>query len=256
MRRVTTALIVALALLGLVAAGLLAAGCGSDQSSSGSTVSSDSVATVGGVQISKADFQQLMTQAQTQMKTSGMTIPKAGTAAYDHYVAQIVQYMVQEQIIAQSAKALGVAVTDKQVTDQIAQLEQAYGGETKVLALLKQQGMTMDLLKRSIRGQALAQAAIAKVAKNVSVSDAEIQAYWSAHKSEYEKQKKTNTFAKAKATIKQTLLSAKQQKLWNAWLDKRVKEIGVSYADGYDPAKLTAAAAAAASASPAASATP
>jgi len=252
MRRVTTALIAALALVGLVAAGLLATGCG-DQSSSGSTVSSDSVATVGDVQITKADFQQLMTQAQTQMKTSGMTVPKEGSAAYDHYVAQIIQYMVQEQVIAQSAKDLGVSVTDQQVADQIAQLEKAYGGEAKVLTLLKQQGMTMDLLKRSIKGQALAQAAIAKVAKGVTVSDAEVQAYWNAHKSEYEKQKKTDTFAKAKATIKQTLLSAKQQKLWNTWLDKRVKEIGVTYADGYDPAKLTAAAA---SASPAASATP
>ena len=103
----------------------------------------------------------------------------------------------------------------------------------------------MELLKRSIKGQALAQAAIAKVAKDVTVSDAEVQAYWDAHKAEYEKQKKTNTFAKAKATIKQTLLSAKQQKLWTAWLDKRVKEIGVTYADGYDPAKLIAAAASA-----------
>jgi parvulin-like peptidyl-prolyl isomerase len=252
MRRVTTALIATLALLGLAAAGLLATGCGG-QSSSGSSVSSDSVATVGNVQIAKADFQQLMAQAQTQMKSSGMTVPKVGTPTYDHYVAQIVQYMVQEQVIAQSAKDLGVSVTDQQVTDQVAQLEKAYGGEAKVLTLLKQQGMTMDLLKRSIKGQALAQAAIAKVAKGVTVSDAEVQAYWNAHKAEYEKQKKTNTFAKAKATIKQTLLSAKQQKLWNAWLDKRVKEIGVTYADGYDPAKLTALAA---SASPSASATP
>ena len=253
MRRVTIALIAGLALLGLAAAGLVAAGCGGDQSSSGSSVSSDSVAAVGDVQITKADFQQLMTQAQTQMKASGMTVPKAGTPTYDHYVAQIVQYMVQEQVVAQSAKDLGVSVTDKQVTDQVAQLEQAYGGEAKVITLLKQQGMTMELLKRSIKGQALAQAAIAKVAKSAAVSDAEITAYWNTHKTELQKQKKTNTLAKAKATIKQTLLSAKQQKLWNAWLDKRIKEIGVTYADGYDPAKLTAAAA---SASPAASATP
>jgi hypothetical protein len=254
MRRVTTVLLAALALLGLAAAGLLATGCGGDQGSSGgSSVSGDSVAAVGDVQISKADFQQLMTQAQTQMKTSGMTVPKEGTPTYDHYVAQIVQYMVQEQVIAQSAKDLGVSVSDKQVTDQIAQLEQAYGGKAKVLTLLKQQGMTMELLKRSIKGQALAQAAIAKVGKGVTVSDAEVQAYWDAHKAEFEKQKKTNTFAKAKATIKQTLLSAKQQKLWNTWLDKRVKELGVTYADGYDPAKLTAAAA---SASPSAAATP
>ena len=249
MRRVTTALIAVLALIGLVAAGLLVAGCGG-----GSNVPSDAIATVGGTAVTKADFQELLTQAETQMKASGMTLPKEGTPTYDHYVAQIVKYLVQEQIVAQSAKSLGVSVTDTQVNDQVAQLEKAYGGEQKVLTLLKQQGMTLDLLKRSIKSQALAQAAAAKVTKGVTVSDAEIKAYWDAHKSQYEKQKKTNTLAKATASIKQTLLSAKQQSAWSAWLDKRSTELGVSYADGYDPAKLTAAAAASPAAS--ASATP
>jgi len=249
MRRVATVLIAVLAFAGLTAAGLTAAGCGG--ASGGGAVSSDAVATVGDVAVTKADFQQLMTQARTQMQAQGVKVPKAGSAGYDHYVAQIVQYLVQEQVIAQSAKDLGVSVTDKQVADQIAQIEQTYGGEAKVLAQLKQNGMTMELLKRSIKGQALAQEAIGVVAKNASVSDAEVLAYWKAHKTELAKQKKTSTFAKAKATIEQTLLSAKQQQLWNTWLDKRVKEIGVTYADGYDPAKLAASATASASPSPA-----
>lgn len=243
MRRVTTVLIAVVALLGLAAAGLLAAGCGSG----GTNVPSDAVATVGDVSVSKADLQELMTQAQTQMKASGMTVPKEGTPSYDHYVAQIVKYLVQEQVVAQSAKDLGVSVTAKEVSDQVAQLEKAYGGEAKVVALLKQQGMTMELLKRSIEGQTLSQRALEVVTKAATVSDADIKAYWDAHKAEFMKQKKTNTFTKAKATIKQTLLSAKQQQLWTAWMDKRVKELGVAYAAGYDPAALSASASASAS---------
>jgi len=249
MRRVTTALIAALALTGLVAAGLLATGCGGQSSGS---VPSDAVAKVGDTTVTKADFQQLMTQAQTQMKASGMTAPKEGTPTYDHYVAQIVSYMVQEQVVAQSAKQLGVSVTDKEVADQVSQLEKAYGGEQKVLSLLKQQGMTMDLLKRSIKDQTLTQRAAAVVTKAATVSDQEVQAYWDAHKSEYQKQKKTSTLAKARATIRQTLLSAKKQQLWNQWISKREKELGVNYAAGYDPAGLTASS----MASPSASATP
>ena len=72
---------------------------------------------------------------------------------------------MQEQVIEQSAEELGVQVTDKEVSDQVAQLEQAYGGEKKVVALLKEQGMTLDLLKRSIRGQTLSQRAIEVVTK-------------------------------------------------------------------------------------------
>ena len=123
--------------------------------------------------------------------------PKEGTPTYDHYVAQIVQYMVQEQVVAQSAKDLGVSVTDKQVADQIAQLEKAYGGETKVLTLLKQQGMTMELLKRSIKGQALAQAAIAKVAKGATVERRRAGVLRTRAGSR--SRRRPDTFAKAKA---------------------------------------------------------
>jgi hypothetical protein len=246
MRRVTTVLIAALALAGLIAAGLLVAGCSSDGDSA--DVPSDAVATVGDVQVTKADFEQLMKQAAIQMKSSGMTVPTEGSSGYDHYVAQIVQYMVQDEVITQSAAELGVSVTDKDVEDQVQQLEKAYGGEEKVAALLKEQGMTMELLKSSIRSQTLSQKEMAVVAKDATVSDADIQAYWDAHKSELSKDKNTSTLAKAKDMIKQTLLNAKQQKLWNAWLDKRVKEIGVTYAAGFDPAALNASA----SASPAA----
>ena len=60
---------------------------------------------------------------------------------------------------------------------------------------------------------------------------------------------KTNTLAKAKATIKQTLLSADQQQLWSAWLSGREKALGVVYAAEYDPAQLTASPSASASSS-------
>ena len=236
MRRVTTVLLAAAALAGLAGAGLLAAGCGSESSS----VPSDAVATIGDVSVSQTDFEQLMTQAKTQMEASGMSVPEKGSSSYDHYVAQIVQYMVQEQVIAQSAADLGVEVTDKDVADQVKQLEEAYGGEKKVVALLKEQGMTMALLERSIKGQTLSQRAIEVVTKGATVSDADVKGYWDAHKSELAKDKKTNTLAKAKKTIEEMLLSAKQQQLWNAWLDKRVDEIGVVYAAGYDPTKLNA----------------
>jgi FKBP-type peptidyl-prolyl cis-trans isomerase (trigger factor) len=234
MRRVTTVLITAVALVSIAAAGLLGAGCG------GSSVPSDAVATVGDVTVTKTDFQQLMTQAQTQMKAQGMTLPKEGSASYDHYASQVVNYLVEEQIVAQSAKDLGVQVTDKEVNDQVAQLEKAYGGEQKVLELLKGQGMTLDLLKRSIRSQTLSSRAAAVVTQKASVSDADIQAYWNAHKSQLSKKKKTATLAKAKATIEQTLLSAKQQEIWKAWIAERTKALGVEYAAAYDPAKLTA----------------
>lgn len=232
MRRVTTVLIAALALLG-VAVALTVTACGDE------SVPSDAVATVGDITVTKADLQGLLTQAQVQMKAQGMNVPKEGSAAYDHYVAQIVNYLVREQVVEQSAEELGVSITDEEVAEQVAELVKAYGGEQKVVDLLEEQGMTMDLLKRSIRSQTLSDRAAEIVTKEASVSDAEVQAYWEAHKAELGKQKKTTTLAKARTTIEQTLLSAKKLQLWNAWVAERAEALGVEYASGYDPALLT-----------------
>jgi FKBP-type peptidyl-prolyl cis-trans isomerase (trigger factor) len=233
MRRVTTVLIAAAALLSVAAAGLAVSACG------GESVPSDAVATVGDVTVTKTDFEALLTQAQTQMEAQGMKVPEKGSDSYDHYVAQIVNYLVQEQVVEQSAKELGVSMTDEEVQAQVAELEKAYGGAKKVTTLLEEQGMTMELLKRSIRSQTLSDRAAEVVTKNASVSDAEIEAYWEAHKAQLSKEKKTATLAKAKTTIEQTLLSAKKLELWNAWVAERSKELGVEYAAGYDPAALT-----------------
>ena len=48
------------------------------------------------------------------------------------------------------------------------------------------------------------------------------------------------SFAKAKATIKSTLLKTQQNKVWASWYKQAVKDAKVKYANGYDPVKLAA----------------
>jgi foldase protein PrsA len=241
MKRVAVTLS-ALALLCILAASLLAAGCGSG-------VPNDAVATVGGTSITKAQLQELLAQAKIQVQSQGSTFPAEGTASYDAYLGRIVDYLVQSEVISQSAGKLGVSVTDAEVNAQVAQIVKSYGGEKKVLALLKQQGMTMALLKESMRDQTLAQRVAAKVVAKATVSDAQIQAYWQAHAAALGKQKKTATLAKAKTTIRQTLLTQAKQTMWTAWLKQRSADLSVEYATGYAPAELTASPSASAPAS-------
>ncbi|HEY5388694.1 MAG TPA: SurA N-terminal domain-containing protein [Thermoleophilia bacterium] len=244
MKRVATVTIAVLALLCVVAASVIAAGCGS------SSMASGVVATVGDASITKTQVQELLAQAKTQVESQGKTFPAKGSAGYNSYTAMIVNYLVQAGVIAQNAGDLGVSVTDAEVDQQVAQIVKSAGSEKKVLAVLKQQGMTMDLLKRSIKDQMLTQRVAAKVVEKAAVSDAQIKAYWQAHAVELRKQKKTATFEKAKATIRHTLLEQAKQRLWTAWLKQRTGKLGVEYAAGYTPSKLTTSPSASASASP------
>ena len=245
--------VMALALLVLLAGTALASGCGGSDGGGGGTGSSNlpgTVATVAGVDITGSQVEELISQAAAQLKGSGEAFPAKGTAQYDEYMAKMVEYLVGNQIIIASAEELGVEVTDAAVEAQIKQLVSTYGGQKKFDATLKDSGMTQDLLKRTIKSQMLSQAAQSVVAESASVSDADVKAYWDAHKGELSKNADTKTFAKAKESIKAMLLNATRQRLWNQWLSERTKKLGVTYADGYDPAVLKAHASAKASPSP------
>jgi hypothetical protein len=232
MKRIATLAISVILLLGIVTGSLLAAGCGG--------VPSDAVATVGGTSISKAQFDQLVAQAKAQAESQGQTFPAKGSATYRQFTAGVVSYLVQAEIVAQGASRLGVSVAGKDVDAQVAQIEKTYGGEKKVLAILKKQGMTMDVLRLSLKNRLLGQKAAVVVVKNVKVDDAQMRAYWQANAATYRTKAKTATYAKAKATIRATLLNLARQKAWQAWLAKETHDLGVAYAAGYDPAKLTA----------------
>lgn len=55
---------------------------------------------------------------------------------------------------------------------------------------------------------------------------------------------KESTLADVKDEIEQTLLTERQQQLWDDWLKKATEDANVQYADGFDPAQLMKAAAA------------
>lgn len=233
MRRVITILSAALALLIVTGLILVAAGCGSG-------VPEDAVATVGDVSVSKARLQELMKQAETQMESYGYSFPEEGTDTYDQYVAQMVDYLVQAEVVVQGAATLDLSVTDEEIDAEVTEIEETYGGEEEVLALLEEQGMTLALLKFSIKNQLLSQKVAEVVTKDASVTTEEIRAYWDAHKKQLKKKKATKTLAKATKTIKSKLLENKEESLWNAWLEKKTAEFEVRYAAGYDPSELTA----------------
>lgn len=159
---------------------LLAAACG------GTSMPKGAIATVGSGVVTQTQFDGIIRQAKAQSSQAGQQpFPKAGTYAYNQYAAQVVTYLVTQEIINQAATEMRVTVTDKQIKDRIAQLEKAYGGATKVDAILKKQGMTRTDLTQLMKDQLLDQAVYNKVVKSVTVTDAEAQAYYEKNKSSF-----------------------------------------------------------------------
>jgi foldase protein PrsA len=158
---------------------LLAAACG------GTSIPKGAIATVGSGVVTQTQFDAIIRQAKAQSATSKTTFPKAGTYAYNQYAAQVVTYLVTQEIINQAATEMRVTVTPKQIKDRITQLEKAYGGTTKVNDILKKQGMTRADLSQLMKDQLLDQAVYNKVVKGATVTDAQAQTYYDKNKSSF-----------------------------------------------------------------------
>jgi foldase protein PrsA len=166
--------IMAAVLLGLLASAFAFAACGGNQ------VPAGAIASVGDATVTQAQFDQIWAQAKAQYASQqgAPPFPKEGTAQYDQLKASIVNYLVQNEVIKQQAAGMKVSVTQKQLDDRIKQITTQVGGQKKLDALLKKQGVTMDQLKTQLEAQMLQDAVKAKVGANAKVTEAQIAAYY------------------------------------------------------------------------------
>ncbi len=154
--------LVALALaLGLAL--LVAAGCGGDK------VPQGAIATVGGVPITKAQFDQYINQAKASAGQNGQpAFPSPGTTTYNSYAAEIVNYLVEQQVVLNAAAKDKITVTDAEVQSQLQAIAAQYGGTQKMYAAAKKAGMDpaqlKTYIKNSLSGQKLYQKIIGNVA--------------------------------------------------------------------------------------------
>jgi parvulin-like peptidyl-prolyl isomerase len=164
---------------------LAAAGCGG--SSGSRAVPAGDVALVGGEPISKAEFSQLLGQAKKTFTAQKRPFPKPGSSEYKALQDQAMSFLVQRAEFDQKAKSLGVSVSEKQVDARLAQIKKQYfgGSEAKYLAQLKQQGLSEAQVRDDIRAQLVSEGIFNKVTSSASVSQADIEAYYNAHKSQY-----------------------------------------------------------------------
>jgi foldase protein PrsA len=147
-------------------------------------VPTDAVALVDGQSITKVQFNSVMDATAKVAKANKQTPPKAGTTAYKQVQDRVMAFLVQLDELAQKGSGLGITVTDKQVQTQIDKVKQQYfsGSEQKLEKGLEQQGLTLEIYQLEWRSQLLSQAIYNKVTKNVKVTPAQIQAYYTAHK--------------------------------------------------------------------------
>ena len=170
-RLVPMALVLALTVLGTAACG---------------DVPQGAIATVGGVPVSKAQFEQYIDQARASAdqgghrlspvpvrRPTGGTLPRPSTP------------QCQQQVILNVASALKITVTGQQVQAQLEQTAAQYGGLQKLYAAARKGGLNTDLLSTYMKDSLLSQMVYQKVTGKAPPTEQQMQAYYHANKTQF-----------------------------------------------------------------------
>lgn len=176
----TKRVVAAVFVLILAAMAGLAVGCGGG-------LPKDAVAKVGSVYITQKQFDSRVSDFETQY--AGQFPDKATDPdKYKTWQQEVLDYMVTYEVVKQKSESLKISVTDADVQKEIDTIvTDSFGGDqTKFDEGLKAQNMTLDQLKVNYRESLLLQKAYDEVTKDVTtVPDADISAYYDAHKTDY-----------------------------------------------------------------------
>jgi foldase protein PrsA len=175
-----------LLLLALIAALALAA-CGGGGTSS-ADVPDGAVAVVGDKTVTKEEFDKLIEQQKKSAEAQKQDFPAPGTAEYEALKATVVKGLVEQKEWELEGEAMGVEVTDQEIETELDKLKQQYfqGDEQKYSAELAKQGLTDEDVRNELRTRILTNKIYEAVTKKVTVSDADIKAYYDKNPTQYQ----------------------------------------------------------------------
>ena len=175
-----------LLLLALIAALALAA-CGGGGTSS-VDVPDGAVAVVGDKTVTKEEFDKLIEQQKKSAEAQKQDFPEPGTAQYEALKATVVKGLVEQKEWELEGESMGVKVTDQEIETELDKLKQQYfqGDEQKYSAELEKQGLTDADVRNELRTRILTNKIYEAVIKKVTVSDADIQAYYDKNSTKYQ----------------------------------------------------------------------
>ena len=145
---------------------------------------------VNGDILTKTEFEQRQVAVLRTRPELGNVTPDSPELkkAIGEVTPQLILEAVDELLLIQRGRELGLALGDEQFTGIVENIKKSNNltDEAQFQAALKQEGMTMADLRRSLERQMLASEAQRRdVVDKISVTEAETQAYYGEHKQEF-----------------------------------------------------------------------
>ena len=173
-------------LLALVAV-LAVAACGGGGTNS-ADVPEGAIAVVGDKTVTKEEFDKLIEQQKKSAESQKQDFPEVGTPEYEALKANVVKGLIAQREWELEGESMGIKVTDQEIETQLNQKKEEFGltDEQKYQAELAKAGITDAQVRDQVRIEILTNKIYEAVIKKVTVTDADVQAYYDQNAAKYQ----------------------------------------------------------------------
>ena len=162
-----------LALVLILAVAVLVAGCGANV-----------VAVVNGESITQKEFDDRLAMVVANFEAQGLKFEgEQGKEFLAHIKDSTLEQMIDEVLLLQEGKNLGLEPTDKEITDEIKGFKESFGSEGEYRKFLAANGLSETKVMDLVRQQMIIDALIDHINQDAKdVEEAEIKAYYDENK--------------------------------------------------------------------------
>ena len=146
----------------------------------GDTVASDAAASIGGLEVSYAEFERSYRQTEDFYRQTYGDQFNRELAQQIGLPQQVLDQLIAEKIILEEADRMGLRVTDDELVQFIAEIpafqfsDGRFVGEERYSQILRSNGLTVDDFEEGARSDLLTQKVRAVLTENIYVSDQEV----------------------------------------------------------------------------------
>jgi len=139
----------------------------------------------------------------------------------------ILQSLVDDVLMAQEARRVGIDVIKEDVDASLDSLRSRFASEDDWKRFLEDQGIDQTELERRILLQLVGSRVYEEVTAAVAPTEDELHAYFEAHQSDFTVDGKVQPFLEVRNSIEDTLTKQMQDEAFGAWLQQRRSEANV-----------------------------
>ncbi|MEO1784028.1 peptidylprolyl isomerase [Thermodesulfobium sp. 4217-1] len=144
------------------------------------------VATVNGDPIRRYEYEKTLGDAISYYQQYGINLYDPKEASFFlELKKQVLSHMIDNKIITQEAKKENIKITPSDVDTRIEEIKKSFPSEKDFFEALAKQKISMGELRNILEQQLTAEALFKKLTSNVTISEAEVKAYYDEHKKEF-----------------------------------------------------------------------